>query len=108
MKRLHTLNPLHSEPQTLAAVGQTQGGRRTTGVSSTAGRSASPGFISTPDPEVPEKKRRKTFTAAYKLRVLREAELCLQPCEIGDLLRREGLYSSHLTHLGGASVTRAS
>jgi transposase-like protein len=97
MKTLHTLNPLHADPEALAAVGETQGVRRTTGVSPTAGRSTSPGPINTPDPEVPEKKRRKTFTAAYKLRMLREAEQCLQPGETGALLRREGLYSSHLT-----------
>ncbi len=97
MKTLHTLNPLHAEPEALAAVGETQGVRRTTGVSPTAGRSIPAGPINTPDPEVPEKKRRKTFTAGYKLRMLHEAEQCLKPGEIGALLRREGLYSSHLT-----------
>lgn len=50
-----------------------------------------------PDPEVPEKISRRKFTAAYKLRVLQKAEQCLQPGDIGVLLRREGLYSSHLT-----------
>ncbi|MBT8331087.1 MAG: transposase [Deltaproteobacteria bacterium] len=50
-----------------------------------------------PDPEVPEKKRRRKFTAKYKLRILSEADLCAQPGQVGDLLRREGLYSSHLT-----------
>jgi transposase len=46
---------------------------------------------------VPEKKSRKKMSAAYKLRVLQAAEQCLQPGEIGALLRREGLYSSHLS-----------
>jgi transposase-like protein len=40
---------------------------------------------------------RRQFTAAYKRRVLQEAARCAQPGEIGALLRREGLYSSHLT-----------
>jgi transposase-like protein len=55
------------------------------------------GPINVPDPEVPEKKTRRKFTAAYKLRMLNEAEQCLQPGAIGALLRREGLYSSHLS-----------
>ena len=54
-----------------------------------------------PDPEVlprTAKAKRRTFTAAYKLWVLEEAEKCReQPGGIGRLLRREGLYSSHLT-----------
>ncbi|MCP4199578.1 MAG: transposase [Proteobacteria bacterium] len=50
-----------------------------------------------PDPEVPEKKARRKFTAKYKLSVLSEAGDCTEPGEIGALLRREGLYSSHLT-----------
>ena len=53
--------------------------------------------ISSPDPEVPENKPRRRFTAAYKLRVLHLAEQCSQPGEIGALLRHEALYSSHLT-----------
>ncbi|MBM4049019.1 MAG: transposase [Planctomycetes bacterium] len=50
-----------------------------------------------PDPELVEHPRRRTFTAAYKLKVLREAEGCTRPGEIGALLRREGLYTSHLS-----------
>ena len=38
------------------------------------------------------------FAAEYKLRILREAEACTRPGEIGALLRREGLYTSHLTY----------
>lgn len=52
---------------------------------------------STPDPELVERPRRRTFTAAYKLGVLREADGCTKPGEIGALLRREGLYTSHLS-----------
>ena len=50
----------------------------------------------TPDPAVPEKPVRRRFTAEYKIRVLREADRCTQPGQLGALLRREGLYSSHL------------
>jgi transposase-like protein len=50
-----------------------------------------------PNPEVAERARRRQFTAAYKMRILREAEVC-EPGQRGALLRREGLYSSHLTH----------
>jgi transposase len=50
-----------------------------------------------PDPEVPEKTARRKFTAAYKLRILKEAEGCTEPGQLGALLRREGLYSSSLT-----------
>lgn len=50
-----------------------------------------------PDPEVPEKPARRRFTAEYKLRILHEADGCVEPGALGALLRREGLYSSHLT-----------
>jgi transposase len=50
-----------------------------------------------PDPELVERARRRRFSAEYKLRVLREADACSKPGEIGALLRREGLYSSLLT-----------
>jgi transposase len=50
-----------------------------------------------PDPELVERSRRRRFSAEYKLRVLREADACSRPGEIGALLRREGLYSSLLT-----------
>ena len=43
-----------------------------------------------------DKAQRRRFTAAYKLKVLAEAKACRQPGELGALLRREGLYSSHL------------
>jgi transposase-like protein len=51
-----------------------------------------------PDPAVPEKPVRRRFTAEYKVRILREADRCTQPGQLGALLRREGLYSSHLTN----------
>mgnify|MGYP001306869813 CR=1 FL=1 len=48
------------------------------------------------DPEVEPKAMRRRFTAEYKERVLREADRCEKPGDLGALLRREGLYSSHL------------
>lgn len=68
-----------------------------------------------PDPELVERPQRRTFTADYKRRILREADACKRPGEIGALLRREGLYTSHLSEwrkqrdqgaLAGAGVAR--
>ena len=59
-----------------------------------AGRGAPAGAL---DPELVEVPRRRRFTAEYKLRIVREAEGCASRGEIGELLRREGLYSSLLT-----------
>jgi len=50
-----------------------------------------------PDPEVPEMPQRRRFTVAYKERIVREAEACTEPGQVGALLRREGLYSSILS-----------
>src|SRR4051794_30935717 len=52
---------------------------------------------SPPEPELVERPRRRRFTATYKLEILEQAEACARPGEIGELLRREGLYTSHLT-----------
>ena len=48
-------------------------------------------------PEVLEKPVRRRFTAEYKLRILAEADACTERGALGELLRREGLYSSHLS-----------
>ncbi len=48
------------------------------------------------DVQVPAKSHRRRFTAEYKLKIVREADGCTKPGELGALLRREGLYSSHL------------
>ena len=50
-----------------------------------------------PDPELVERARRRRFSAEFKLQILREADACSKPGEVGALLRREGLYSSLLT-----------
>ncbi|MBD1870055.1 transposase [Cyanobacteria bacterium FACHB-471] len=49
-----------------------------------------------PNPEVLEKAQRRIYTAEYKLRILQETDTCSEG-QIGAILRREGLYSSHLT-----------
>lgn len=51
-----------------------------------------------PSPEVRPRAQRRSFTAAYKQRILAEADVATGSGAIGALLRREGLYSSHLTH----------
>lgn len=70
--------------------------RRATGKAPGSGGTRAPG-IAAPDPEVAEKKSRRRFTANYKLRILKEADNCTEPGQLGALLRREGLYSSNLT-----------
>jgi len=84
-------------------VGGTEGGRSPTGVPPTTtapvaqGAPAAGNGKPIPDPAVLEKPTRRRFTAEYKLRILREVDRCTQPGQLGALLRREGLYSSHLT-----------
>ena len=84
-------------------VGGTEGGRSPTGVPPTTPAGEGPGGpaggngTAIPDPAVPERPVRRRFTAEYKLRVLREADRATGPGQLGALLRREGLYSSHLT-----------
>jgi len=55
-----------------------------------------PASPNVPNPEVVVKARRRQFSAEYKRRILQEADTCTQRREVGALLRREGLYSSHL------------
>ena len=67
--------------------------------SSAAGKTVAPppAALPLPNPEVVADAKRRTFTAEYKLRILAEADAAAtQPGAIGALLRREGLYSSHL------------
>jgi transposase len=67
---------------------ETEGARRATGVSAAG---------APPDPEVAAKATRRRFSAEYRLKVLRQADACKAPGELGALLRREGLYSSLLS-----------
>lgn len=81
--------PLPEREETRDAA-ETERARRASGVSADGGLNA-------PDPEVPAGPRRRVFGPEYRLRILREADGCKGPGEVGALLRREGLYSSHLT-----------
>ena len=72
----------------------TEGARRATGVAREWAEAKGP---MGPDPEVTDKAKRRRFSAEYKLRVLREADQCRKPGELGALLRREGIYSSSLS-----------
>jgi hypothetical protein len=86
-------NPIsHPQPP---PEGLTQGAPGATGVSPSGGGANAQAVA--PDPEVPEQKPRRSFTAGYKLRMLQAADACTEPGQIGELLRREGLYFSHLT-----------
>jgi transposase len=49
-----------------------------------------------PESEVPARHARRRFTTAYKLEILRRADACTRHGELGALLRKEGLYSSHV------------
>ena len=53
--------------------------------------------LSPPDPEVTGKRPHRRFTAKYKLRMLKKADACTEPGQLGIFLRQEGLYSSNLT-----------
>jgi hypothetical protein len=70
---------------------------RSGGASNSPGTSPEVPRVSAPDPEVPAKPQRRQFTADYKRSILDQAEACHQKGALGALLRREGLYSSHLT-----------
>jgi transposase-like protein len=78
------------EKERLKDMAETEGARRASGVSAS-------GAGDVPDPEVVEKPKRRRFSVEYRLRIVREADSCKESGEIGALLRREGLYSSHLT-----------
>ena len=55
------------------------------------------GAVKLVDPQVTAKAKRRRFKAEYKLRILREADTLAETGGIGEMLRREGLYSSHLS-----------
>ena len=82
-----------------AGVVGTEGGRRPTGVPTTPAAANAVGGVlgaQAGEPEVLEKPVRRRYTAEYKLRILEEADRCTEHGQLGALLRREGLYSSHL------------
>ena len=57
------------------------------------------------DPEVVDRPLQRRFSPSYKLRIVEEADRCTEPGEVGQVLRREGLYSSHLTTLYSSHLT---
>jgi transposase-like protein len=77
--------------------GETEGARRATGVFPGGAPAAEPPAGSAAETEVVAKAQRRRFSAEYKRRILREADRCTTPGAIGALMRREGLYSSHLS-----------
>lgn len=80
----------------LAALRRRGGERSETSRSGGAANSRRAAAPPAPDPEVVAKARRRKFTAEYKLGIVEEADRATDPGAIGALLRREGLYSSHL------------
>jgi len=74
--------------------GSPEGARRATGGDPSSAKTP---IFSPPDSEVTGKRPRRKFTAKYKLRMLKKADVCTEPGQLGVLLRQEGLYSSNLT-----------
>jgi transposase-like protein len=60
-----------------------------------------------PDPEVPERAKRRRFTAGYKLAILEELDRAVEPGAKGAILRREGLDTSHIVEWRRARDTGA-
>ena len=88
-----------ASPTVLPAAERREGERSEADRSAAAGKTvaASPATPPRPDPEVVADAKRRSFTAGYKQRILAEADAAsAQLGAIGALLRREGLYSSHL------------
>jgi transposase len=84
-----------TSPSVLPAAQRRENERSETDRSGAAGNTVA---APTPDPEVVPRASRRTFEAPYKLRILAQADVAAgQPGAIGALLRREGLFSSHLT-----------
>ena len=83
--------------QTIVGEPERRGNERSeatpSGGSPTVQRETSP---TQPDPEVKARHARRRFTTPYKLEILRKADACVRSGQLGSLLRKEGLYSSHL------------
>ena len=82
-----------SEPRPSRSEGERSEPQRVLGL----GSLARPLAVGVPDPEVEAKAKRRRFSAQYKLKILAQLDKCTNSNEVGALLRREGLYSSHLT-----------
>ena len=95
MRKVHT--PPESKPVPAPEAKPVVGASRSGGDRREPQRSGAPTTAAPPDPEVPgDRPKRRTFTAEYKKRILDEVDVCSEPGQVGELLRREGLYSSHL------------
>ena len=89
------MNNQDNQPDTSVSAGSLEGARRATG------KDPAETPVTTtqiPNPEVEAKAVRRRFSAKYKRSVLEQADRCTNYGDIGALLRREGLYSSHLTN----------
>ena len=95
------LKRMEPRPAELAAPQHRKGERSepdwSGGAASSGGVSPATGPFPVPDPEVAATAKRRRFTAQYKRSILAQADACREKGAIGALLRREGLYSSHLT-----------
>jgi len=85
------------EGMTLVAPPEVSGGERSEPEGAGGGATSAAASRTHPDTEVPAKAKRRRFSAKYKLRIIEEADACTELGEVGKLLRREGLYYSHLT-----------
>jgi len=89
------MNNQDNNPDTSVSAGSLEGARRATGKDPAETPITT---TQTPDPEVEPKAVRRRFGAQYKRSVLEQADRCVNPGDVGALLRREGLYSSHLSN----------
>lgn len=100
---MHQSNLKKKDPRPAAPAGpQRRKGERSEpdrsgGAAGAGDASPAPQAAAIPDPEVPATPKRRRFTAEYKRSILEQAEACREEGAIGALLRREGLYSSHLS-----------
>ena len=87
--------------KTIKSIPVTEEARRATGVDGmdfpSKVSSATESVVNLPDPEVSQVAKRRRFSADYKLNILRQADTCSQSGDIAAILRREGLYASHLS-----------
>ena len=83
----------------IKSIPETEGARRASVVNGMDGENqiSEPETVIPPNPEVTQVAKRRRFSAQYKTKVLREVDACTKSGEISTLLRREGLYSSHLS-----------
>lgn len=91
---------MESRSAELAAPRRGEGERSESDRSGGAANSARPvsaGISPVPDPEVAATAKRRRFSAEYKRSILAQVESCREQGDIGAVLRREGLYSSHLS-----------